>query len=161
MPHVISQTQEDDICLSEDKIPKEEKPNKENLRVLESCRSLVMVRSHYRKVPQSKKIFKTNVQKKKTMPKETRGRRSMDIASFKEIRRIQQLENEALKAIKSPCNQAAVDEWNGFWSMASTMEKKKKKKPLTVIQSKEKKLEKARSHHFETMHDMHNPDLYL
>ena len=81
-----------------------------------------------------------NVQKKKTKQKETRGRRSIDIASFKEIRRIQQLENEVLKATKSSCSQAAVDEWNGFWSMASTMEKKKKRKPLTVVQSKEKYL---------------------
>ena len=102
MPHIISQTQEDDISLSEDKIPKKEKPNKENLGGFESCTSLVMVRSHYRKVPQSKKISKTNVQKKKTMQKETRGRRSINIASFKEIRRIQQLENKVLKATKSP-----------------------------------------------------------
>ena len=57
---------------------------------------------------------------------------------------------------KSPCNQAAVeDEWNGFWSMAATMEKKKKRKLLTAIQSKEEKLEQARSNP-----DL-CPDLYL
>ena len=64
----------------------------------------------------------------------------MDIASFREIRRIQEIDNEEIKAAKSPCNnQVAVDEWRGFWSMAATMEKKKKRKPLTVIQSKEEK----------------------
>ena len=132
MPHIISQTQEDDTFSSEDKTTKDQK-----LGISESCESLVMVRSHYRKVPQSKKIVKT---KKKTTVKQTRGRRSMDIASFREIRRIQDIENEKFKAAKSRCNnQVAVDEWKGFWSMAATMEKKKKRKPLTVIQSKEEK----------------------
>ena len=70
---------------------------------------------------------KTNRQKKKITLKQTRCRRSMDIASFKEIRHIQQLENKEFKAAVSPCNnKAAVDEWNGFWSMASMIEKKKK-----------------------------------
>ena len=102
MPHIISQTQEDDTFSSEDKTTKDQK-----LGISESCESLVMVRSHYRKVPQSKKIVKT---KKKTTLKKTRGRRSMDIASFREIRRIQDIENEKFKAAKSPCNnQVAVD----------------------------------------------------
>ena len=79
----------------------------------------------------------------------------MDIASFKEIRCIRQLENEEFKTIKSPCSQAAVDEWNRFWSMAARIEKKQKRELLTVIQSKEKKLEKT-----ERNPDLY-PDLYL
>ena len=55
----------------------------------------------------------------------------MDIASFKEIRCIHQLENEEFKATtKSLCNRAAMEEWNGFWSRVATIEKKKKKKAV-------------------------------
>ena len=82
------------------------------------------------------------------MAKLTSVAQSMDIALFKEIMRVQKLESREFKASKSPCNQATVDEWNGFWTMAATMEKKKKRRPLTVVQSKEKKLKKSeRSHH--------------
>jgi len=157
MPHIISQTQEDDIYASEyditskEKTRNEETPINEIFGASEGCKSLVMVRSHYRKAPRTKKIFHSNGrkrEKRKTMTKLTRVARSMDIASFKEIMRVQKLENEEFKAAQSPRNQATVDEWNGFWSMAATMEKKKKRRPLTVMQSKEKKLKKyGRSHH--------------
>ena len=62
----------------------------------------------------------------------------MDVASFREISRIQRLENEMLKALKaSSRNDNQTKEiWSGFWSKASKMETKKKRKPLGVIQSK-------------------------
>ena len=52
----------------------------------------------------------------------------MDVASFREISRIQQLENEMLKALKvSSRNDKQTKEiWSGFWSKASKMETKKK-----------------------------------
>ena len=74
---------------------------------------------------------------------------------------MQQLGNEEFKATKeSPCNKATVEEGIGFWSRPAMIEKKKKRQPLTVIQSKEKKVERARSHLFGGMHDISNPNLY-
>ena len=133
MPYILSQTQ-DDIFPSEEKIPKK---NLEFWKVVSHLSWFVLI---IVKCLNPKKN-KTNRQKKKITLKQTRCRRSMDIASFKEIRRIQQLENEEFNAPKSLCNnKAAVDKWNGFYVMAATVEKGGKSKQLTVIQSKERKV---------------------
>ena len=76
-------------------------------------------------MPGSKKIFKTNALKNKTTSKKIGSRRSMDIASFKEIRRVEQLEIEVFKAAGAitthPYNKAAAEEWSGFWSRVAAM----------------------------------------
>ena len=44
----------------------------------------------------------------------------MDIASYKEIRRMRQKEDKELKANKSSERDiAAVNEWKNFWSLSS------------------------------------------
>ena len=64
--------------------------------------------------------------------------RSMDVASFREISRIQRLENEMLKALKaSSRNDNQTKEiWSGFGQRHQKWKLKKKRKPLGVIQSK-------------------------
>ena len=134
MPHIISQTQDDSHDELQDRpCPVE---NSNFCLAWNNQSSLVTVRSHLRKMPSSKKI------KKKRSPKHptsnVKKSRSMDVASFREISRIQRLENEMLKALKaSSRNDNQTKEiWSGFWSKASKMETKKKRKPLGVIQSK-------------------------
>ena len=69
----------------------------------------------------------------------------------------------------SPSNKTSSQEWNGFWSQAAKMERKKKRKPLTVVQSKKRRKKKALSVVLERMHDtrrpfahlLDNPDLWL
>ena len=62
----------------------------------------------------------------------------MDVASFREISRIQRLENETLKTIKASSRKDSQTKeiWSGFWSKAAKMEIKKKRKPIGAIQSK-------------------------
>ena len=62
----------------------------------------------------------------------------MDVASFREISRIQRLENETLKTIKASSRKDSQTKeiWSGFWSRAAKMESKKKRKPLGNIQSR-------------------------
>ena len=70
----------------------------------------------------------------------------MDVASFQEISRIQQLENETLKALKaSSRNESQTKEiWSDFWSRAAKMESKKKRKPLGIIQSRKRRTNKKK-----------------
>ena len=53
----------------------------------------------------------------------------MDVASFREISRIQHHKNQTMKALKassSTINDKNKEIWSGFWSMAAKMESKKK-----------------------------------
>jgi len=63
----------------------------------------------------------------------------MDVASYREISRIQKLDNDKLKAniVRQVQQKRASDEWKGFWSRAVTSGRKKKKKTLTVAKSRE------------------------
>ena len=73
----------------------------------------------------------------------------MDMASFREILRIQRLDNEKLsqngKKNSGQHNQETVEEWNGFWSRAVKMQNKKRKRSLTVAESKARRKRKANS----------------
>ena len=100
------------------------------------------------------------------------GDQAMDVASFREILRIQWLHNDELSQKQVTCcqqQQTTSDEWNGFWTKAAKMEEKKKRKPLTVVQSKERRKKKARLEIIRglndlkepTSHPFDNPDLHL
>ena len=124
---------------------------------------LVEVRAHHRKMPSS-----VSKGKKKCVIK---GDRAMDVASFREILRIHRLDNDEFSQNRDTCHhrQKTSDEWNGFWSKAAKVERKKKRKPLTVVQSKEKKKKKLRSEIIRRLNDFkkpvchlfENPDLHL
>ena len=96
----------------------------------------------------------------------------MDVASFREILRIQRLDNDEFSqkhVTSSQRRQTTSDEWNGFWTKAAKMEEKKKRKPLTVVQSKERRKKKARLEIIRGLNDLKkpishlfdNPDLHL
>ena len=69
--------------------------------------------------------------------------RPMDIASFKEIARIERTDNEMLRASKSSSIAKIASKkktsqlWNGFWKNAIRMESQKHRNVLPVVQSKE------------------------
>jgi len=120
-------------------------------------------------VDQQKMPFSRIKGKKKFINK---GGRAMDVASFREILRIQRLDNDAFSEKHVACcqqRQSTSDEWNGFWTKAAKMEEKKKRKPLTVVQSKERRKKKARLEIIRGLNDLKkpishlfdNPDLYL
>ena len=111
-----------------------------------SLSSLVTVRSHHRKMPGSSKKQRSTPKSKirKNLLADFKRVGTMDVASFREISRIQSVENETFKALKASSGSTGSRNkqmWNGFWSMAAKMESKKKRKPFTVIQSKKKKNE--------------------
>ena len=94
----------------------------------------------------------------------------MDVASFREILRIQQLDNDEFsrKHDTGQRRQQTSEEWNGFWSKAVQVEQKKRRKPLTVIESNERRGKKARAQIVKQFDDMRpmlhlfdNPDLHL
>ena len=117
-----------------------------------SLSSLVTVRSHQRKMPGSSKKKRSTPKSKirKNLLADFKRVGTMDVASFREISRIQSVENETFKALKASSGSTGSRNkqiWNGFWSMAAKMESKKKRKPFTVIQSKEKRLRKQTIRH--------------
>ena len=148
MPHIISQTQDESYNKLKDKqCPVQEAypVEKAHFRYEWNNRSsLVTVRSHLRTMPCSKK------KNKKLSPanhlSNIKKTRCMDVASFREISRIQRLENETLKALKaSSRNESQTKEiWSGFWSRAAKMESKKKRKPLGIIQSRKRRTNKKK-----------------
>ena len=154
MPHVISQSQ-DDIQLSQE-------PGRLCLKSIEhsllcSTRaqdtkfgfidnehssSLVTVRSHKRNVPGSSKKNKA----KNNLGVFKARACNMDVATFREISCLQKSNNDILKAKKvrkHDRKRRTSDEWNGFWSRAVELERKKRRKPLTVSASNEQKKKKA------------------
>ena len=73
--------------------------------------------------------------------------RGMDVASHREMQRIQRLDNEKLAKTSEHAEEQkrkASNEWNGFWSTATKMEKKKRRKSLTVVEAKARKKEMRR-----------------
>ena len=139
MPHIISQTQDDSHDELRDKPYPVEKTNfckvKSNFGLAwKNQSSLVTVKSHLRTMPRSKK--KKGYSKHRTS--DIKHIRTMDVASFREISRIQRLENETLKTIKASSRKDSQTKeiWSGFWSKAAKMEIKKKRKPIGAIQSK-------------------------
>ena len=85
--------------------------------------------------------------KKKRNGVDPNGIRVMDIASHREIQRIQRLDNEKLAKTSEYAEEQkrkASNEWNGFWSSATKMERKKRRKSLTVVEAKERKKEMRR-----------------
>ena len=112
---LISQTQDSQVDFHE-----EEKSYSEN----------VLVRSHWRRHPKSKKMPSKRARVAKKTPSKPKSKKmprkqqasvaKMDIASCKEIRRIRQMEDKELKAKhSSEHNVAAVNEWKSFWSMSN------------------------------------------
>ena len=104
-----------------------------------SLSALVTVRSHHRKMPGSSKKQRSTPKSKirKNLLADFKRVGTMDVASFREISRIQSVENETFKALKASSSRNESKKiWKGFWSMAAKMESKKKRKPFTVIQSK-------------------------
>ena len=72
----------------------------------------------------------------------------MDVASFREILRIQRLENNELSQNgknSGQHNEETVEKWNRFWSRAAKMQSKKRKRSLTVVESKARRKMKAKS----------------
>jgi len=87
------------------------------------------------------------VAEKKKEGVDTNGIIGMDIASHREMQHLQRPDNEKLaKTLKhaEEQNRKASDEWNGFWSSATKMERKKRKKSLTVVEAKARKKEMRR-----------------
>ena len=124
-----------------------------------SLSSLVTVRSHQRKMPGSSKKKRSTPKSKirKNLLADFKRVGTMDVASFREISRIQSVENETFKALKASSGSTGSRNkqiWNGFWSMAAKMESKKKRKPFTVIQSKKKKTKKTNSQVVQPMEKM-------
>ena len=81
----------------------------------------------------------------------------MDVASFREILRIQRLDKDEFVqncVAGSQRRQKTCEEWNRFWSKAARVEKKKRKKPLTVIESKERRNKKAMTEVIQQMSDL-------
>ena len=97
----------------------------------------------------------------------------MDVASFREILRIQRLDHDEFSKNHDTGRhgQKTSEEWNGFWSKAVKVEQKKRRKPLTVIESKNRRKKKARTEVCRRLNDprdlrpviplLDNPDLYL
>ena len=65
----------------------------------------------------------------------------MDVASFREILQIQRLDHDEFSKNHDTGRhrQKTSEEWNGFWSKAVKVEQKKRRKPLTVIESKNRR----------------------
>ena len=99
----------------------------------------VTVCSHQRKLPRSGSKGKRKEDNAKVVG-------AMDVASFREILRIQRLDNEKLSQNgknSGQHNQETVEEWNGFWSRAVKMQSKKRKRSLTVAESKARRKRKV------------------
>jgi len=99
----------------------------------------VTVCSHQRKLPCSGS-------KGKRKEVDVRCVRAVDVASFRETLRIQHLDNENLLQNgknSGQHNQETVEEWNGFWLRAVKMQSKKRKRSLTVAESKARRKRKA------------------
>ena len=123
MPHIISQTQVD---LDDDELQFPVNTRtvfQERFDLASNQPSLVIVKSHVRSMPSFGK-------KKKKRSSINYQNRTMDVASFREISRIQHHENQTMKALKassSTLNDKNKEIWSGFWSMAAKMESKKKR----------------------------------
>ena len=49
------------------------------------------------------------------------------------------------------------DQWNGFWSKTARNEKKKRRKPLTVAEARERKTKKTKTKMFNRMNSLNKP----
>ena len=127
--------------------------------------SFVPVRSHLRKMPGSGS-------NKKKCHVDSKGDRTMDVASFREILRIQRLDNDEFLSQNRDTvgrRQKTSEEWNGFWSKAVKVEQKKRRKPLTVVESEDRRKKKAMTKVCQRLNDyrkpvvhlLNNPDLFL
>ena len=104
-------------------------------------KSTVTVCSHERKLPCSGS-------KGKRKEVDVKGVGAVDVASFRETHCIERLNNEKLSQNgknSGQHNQETVEEWNRFWSRAVKMQGKKRKKSLTVVESKARRKRKAKS----------------
>ena len=182
MAHFVSQTQDDQSPFSsEEESPKKPRflPSQEHLELcaidprknaffnnhfdtaISNCReqaSLISVRSHQRKMPRSSSKGK----KKNVINKVDRA---MDVASFREILRIQRLDNDEFSQNRDTGQRRqkskTSEEWNGFWSKAAKAERKKRRKPLTVVESKEKRKKKAMTKLHQRVNDFRKPFVHL
>ena len=115
--------------------------------------SVVTVRSHLRK-----KRGKGRKKNKHVSSTPGKHMRTMDIASFREISRIERADNEMLRAsiasniTKEACKKKTSQLWNGFWKNAVRMEGRKNKNTKTVVQSKDEKKKKVPT--YEEVDDM-------
>ena len=87
----------------------------------------------------------------------------MDVASFREILRIQQLDNDefAQNCDNGQQRRKTSEEWNGFWSKAVKVEQKKRRKPLTVVKSEDGRKKKAMTKVCQRMNDFRKPVVHL
>ena len=78
-------------------------------------------------------------------------------------------ENNCNTSSKQP-HAKTLKSWNVFWTTATKVQKKKRQKPLTVIESKKRRGVKARREYIKRLNDytkpfvgkvIENPDLYL
>ena len=78
-------------------------------------------------------------------------------------------ENDCNTSSKLP-HAKTLKSWNVFWTTATKVQKKKRRKPLTVIESKKRRGVKARREYIKRLNDftkpfvgkvIENPDLYL
>ena len=116
--------------------PHREKPS--HVSVCSHQQKMVSVCSHQRQMPCSGRSGPKHNGKIKC-------HRGMDVASFREIQRIQRLDNDEFfqnRVAGGQCRQKTHEEWNRFWSKAAKVERKKRKKPLTVSECKERRKKK-------------------
>ena len=86
-----------------------------------------------------------------------------------DLRRL--VKKDKVSESKVGSDKKSMDQWNGFWSKAAKAERKKRRKPLTVTESKERKKQRAMSKVLKRLNDpddlrpvshlLDNPDLYL
>ena len=157
MPHIIPQTQTEDDLLQREHIQRDMsriglkwnytakvkkavlglKRTSDIKHKIEERSFLVTVRSHQRAMPRSSK----KKMAKKNSEAYIARTCKMDVASFREISRIQKLENKKMKAnvVGQVQRKRALDEWKDFWSRAVISGRKKRKKTITVAKSRELK----------------------
>jgi len=143
MPHIISQTQDEERCMSPKVMDAKcsigvstthalHETNEKSAKTHQS--SLVTVWSH---------LCKKRGRGRKTNKPTCKRMHPMDIASFKEITRMERADNEMLRASKSSSitkiagKKKTSQLWNGFWKNAIRMESQKHRNVLAVVQSKE------------------------
>ena len=130
MPHIIPHNQTQDDLLQRTSDIKHE---------IEERSFLVTVRSQQRAMPRSCKKRKAKRNSETYIARACK----MDVASYREISRIQKLDNDKLKAnvVRQVQQKRASDEWKGFWSRAVTSGRKKikKKKDCSQVKRVERK----------------------
>lgn len=116
---------------------------------------LITVREHQRRRSKLHKNLKTPPAQKTSS---TKWQSSTDVSSFKEIIKLHKEDMEEYKAYKAKqkVDGRQVDctnQWNNFWLKATKKERKKRRRPLTVSETKARKWDKVKGELFKRLTD--------